>query len=889
MVHPQHNSGRLFAHWVDFSYRHALWVILLLLTLTGLSAIYTADHLGIHTDTTDMLSEEVPFRANHIRYLQSFPQHEDTLVLVLDAPTPEQSHQDAKRFTHFLQSHPAQFSSVYYLTGEPFFEKNGLLFSDLTELGRITDHLSAAQPMIARIVDSPTLYTFSSVLTEATSALRSGRTLELQSVFDAVSAAVDARLTGIPRPLSWQALLGGEVQKNAYMEIISVKPALDYSQIFAAEQSINNIRVTAQEMGFTEHAAKKLRITGEVALAHDELNSAMHGAQDASVLALIMVAAVLLMAFRSIGPMIAIIVSLILGLLLTAALATVTVGYLNLISIAFAVLYIGLGVDYAIHFLFRLKEIQTSGKSLAQALSKTGSDMGQSLLICALTTAIGFYAFIPTTYRGVAELGIISGSGMLISFLVTMTLLPAMQRLLPIRAKLPSPWFQSVDAMLDLPRHASRWVYGATVIAIIVSITALPHIRFDYNLLNLNNPHAESITTFQELLKTPEESPWYINILTENAQQTDRIAQRLRALPEVDKVISILDLVPQQQDEKSALIEEMAMIMGPISFSPTAFLTADQYTAREQYQALEKLAAALNRFITEQPGHAAVFSAQRLHRSLTDLLIHLDQFDPANGLDKEQYLRALGHDLIGLLPESIQRLQLALSAQPFVQQDLPASISELWRSHENVYRIAVYPKENINDNDALRRFVRAVQTVAPDATGVPVISLEAGEAVVDAFIHAFSLALIGVTLGIWLMLRSALSTLLVLAPLLLAALFTGAGTVWMDLPFNFANIIALPLLLGIGIDSSLHMVHRSNAGESDDNLLHTSTARAIFYSAMTTLVGFGSLIFSTHQGTASMGLLLTIGLFLTLVCALIILPVLLQTASQMRQKHHAAV
>ena len=874
MPHSQHKSGNLFARWSDFSYRNAIWIIPLILLFTSLGTVYTANNLGVHTDTTDMLSEEVPFRANHIRYRQSFPQHEDTLVLVLNAPTPEQSHHAAKRFTQFLHNDPAQFSSIYFLTGEPFFEKGGLLFKDTAELERIADHLSAAQPMIVRIAESPTLYTFASVLTEAVEELRKGRKLELEQVFDGVGATLNARLQGQSRPLSWQALLGGEAQKDTYLEIISVQPALDYSQIFAAEQPINAIRFAAQEMGFSEHAAKTLRITGEVALAHDELDSAMHGAQDAGILALVMVAVVLLLAFRSVGAIVTVILSLIIGLLLTAAFATVAVGHLNLISIAFAVLYIGLGVDYAIHFILRLEETRTSGESISSALHKAGGDIGQSLLICALTTAIGFYAFMPTTYRGVAELGVISGSGMLISFLITMTLLPAMQRIFPTRIKSPSVSNRSNRSLLDLPHRAAKWVYGMTVVAILVSAMALPHIRFDYNLLNLNNPHAESITTFQELLKSPEESPWYINILTDDAQRIEQTSQLLRKLPEVDKVVSILDLVPENQEEKILLIEEMAMVLGPISFSTTAFQISDYYTVPEQRAALQKPATTLDRFMTEQPAHSSNASARKLHRSLTNLLAHLETQQHG----KDHFLRTTGHDLLNLLPDSIQRLQLALSAEPFAQGDLPASVNELWHSHDNFYRIAVYPKENINDNDALRRFVRSVQTIAPDATGVPVISLEAGEAVVDAFIHAFSLALIGVILTIWIMLRSFASTILALVPLLLAALFTGAGTVLFDLPFNFANIIALPLLLGIGIDSSLHMVHRSrNSGETHDNLLHTSTARAIFYSALTTLVGFGSLMFSTHQGTASMGLLLTIGLFLTLVCVLIILPALLQS------------
>lgn len=874
-------SYRIFARWAEFCYQNAIGVVLFVLVLTALSAIYTANNLGVHTDTTDMLSEDVPFRANHIRYKQSFSQYEDTLLLVLDAPTPEQAHAAAKRITTYLQENSTQFPNTYYLSGDSFFEQNGLLFKSISELGRITDHVATAQPLVARIAENPTLYTFSSILTEAIDELRTGRTLELEPVMKGVSATIDAQLAGKSRALSWQALLSGEAQKATYQEFVVVKPKLDYSQIFAAEEPIKLIRTTAQDMGLTADAVEKLRITGEVALAHDELNSAMHGAQDAGLLALVMVAGVLFIALRSAGAMLTVILSLILGLLLTAAFATVAVGYLNLISIAFAVLYIGLGVDYAIHFLLRHEELRKHSQSVVEALYKTGGDMGQSLLICAITTAIGFYAFMPTTYRGVAELGLISGTGMMISFLITMTLIPALQRFFPMRIRSSSTSITSINRILDLPRHFRKSVYALTTIAILASAVTLPHIRFDYNLLNLNNPRAESVLTFQELLKNTEDSPWHIDILVDQFQETESVVQRLKALPEVDKVISILDLVPQEQEAKSLLIEEMALTLGPISFSPAAFQKTDRYTVAQQRMALEKLNHALTRFIAEQPGHSAIASAHVLRSSLSDLLARLDKGAIENAQAEEQLLSTLSKDLIGLLPDSIKRLQLALEAKPFTQATLPATISTHWHSHDDAYRIAVYPSENINDNDALRRFVHAVQRVVPNATGAPVISLEAGEAVVDAFIHAFSLALLGVILTLWIMLRSITSTALVLIPLLLATLFTGACTVLLGLPFNFANIIALPLLLGIGIDSSLHMVHRSrNTGVVYENLLHTSTARAIYYSALTTLVGFGSLVFSTHQGTAGMGLLLTVGLFLTLVCVLIILPVLLQSTSK---------
>ncbi|MEQ1719751.1 MAG: efflux RND transporter permease subunit [Nitrosomonas sp.] len=882
MENPNPSGQRIFARWAGATYRYAIWVILALLFLTAFSIGYIADNLGVDTDTTDMLSEDVPFRANHIRYKQSFSQYEDTLLLVIDAPTQEQAHSAAKRLSVYLHENREQFPEIYYLSGELFFQQNGLLFKSIDELGRITDQLASAQPLVARIAEDPSLATFFSILTEAVEALRTGQTLELSSVFNGVSNTIHARLAGKSNALSWQALLSGETQKDNYQEFIVVKPKLDYSQIFAAKESIEMIRKAAPELGFSPETGITLRITGEVALAHDEIDSAMHGAQESGLLALVLVAIVLYLALRSIGTSIAVVISLIVGLILTAAFATLAVGHLNLISIAFAVLYIGLGVDYAIHFLFRFEELKNTRDPDAKTISDAGGDVGQALLICAITTAIGFYAFIPTTYRGVAELGIISGTGMLISFVVTMTLLPALQKFFPIptnKQTSPTSTLKPINRILDFAGRSQKLILTGTVIAVIAAVIITPQIRFDYNLLNMNNPRAESVITFQELLNHPEDSPWHIEILADDLTALKQLKERLEALPEVKTVVSLLDLVPEDQETKSQLIAEMSMTLGPISFA-----TPSHDSNRSQMQpiaALEKLITKINDFLQERHDHSANASIHSLLESLSKLKAQL-LLDNHSSHKNDQLLQSLENDLLSLLPESIRRLQLALGAQPFTQEMLPEAFSSHWYSRDDFYRISVYPSENINDNDALRRFVRAVQQIAPTATGVPVISLEAGEAVVDAFIHAFSLALIGVIVTLLLMLRSIKYTLLALAPLLLATLFTGACMVLFDLPFNFANIIALPLLLGTGIDSSLHIVHRRRS-QSNNNLLHSNTARAVFYSALTTLVGFGSLFFSSHQGTASMGLLLTIGLSITLVCVLIILPALLQWDDKGRQ------
>jgi hopanoid biosynthesis associated RND transporter like protein HpnN len=403
-------------------------------------------------------------------------------------------------------------------------------------------------------------------------------------------------------------------------------------------------------------------------------------------------------------------------------------------------------------------------------------------------------------------------------------------------------------------------------------------VRFDYNLLNLQDPKGKALQTFRELLADAEHSPWQAVALADSPTEAQRLAQRLAALPEVSKVVTMLDFIPEDQQEKLFLIEELALTMGPIAFSAPSGGHRSEAASIRQREELNKLATALDGFIATDPGHPASMAARSLKSSLDALFTRLDSAPPA---EKQDLLRSVENDLLATLPQALDRLRMATEASPFEEKDLPSSLTSHWRSQSGEYRVAVYPAEDINDNQALRRFVDAVQEVAPQATGAPMVTLEAGDAVVHAFIQAFSLALLGITIALLILLRSVKYSLLVLAPLLLSSLFTAAFTVLLDIPFNFANVIALPLLLGIGIDSSLHMVHRSLNNELvSEILIHTSTARAIFYSALTALVDFASLMFSPHQGTASMGVLLTVGLALTLICTLVILPVLLRGQGQ---------
>lgn len=862
----------LFAASTSFCYRHAPWILLIAFTVVTLSAVYTVRNLGMNTDTTDMLSEQLPFRVNDKRYSEAFPQDADILLLVLSAPTPEQVYAKTNQLVTLLRQDKKNFFDVFAPSVEDFFSHNGLLYEDIPQLEQTANHLAKAQPLIAQITQDPSLHKFITLLTQATDALNQGQPLELDAVFRGVSETINAQLAGQAQPLSWQSLFQGASLADTYQEIIVVRPVPDYSALLPSKHPIMAVRAAAEKVGITDASPIQLKITGDMALADSELESSLDGMEIALAITFLLVSISLYSAMYTVGMAIAVLICLIAGLILTAAFATVAIGELNIISIAFAVLYIGLGVDFAIHFLLRYQEKLENGLPIEAAIRRSGGEVGIALASCTVANAIGFYAFIPTNYSGVAELGIIAGTGMLVSLLVTFIVGPA---LLPYLTKSLVTKVDNGKTFVKLLQISLRWkkpINVAALLMILLAVVALPNIRFDYNLLNMHDQNGEAVQAFRELLTSEDYSPWYAVVLADERDEVQQLKSKLGKLPEVGKVVSIQDLVPSEQNEKLTLIEEMSLIIGPEL--PVLSSAASKQSTTQQLQTLTALAVALERFTENYPGAPAADAARALKESVRSLLQHLGEIQPQN---QATFLHILQENLLSTLPVALQRLYQLMEATMFTEQDLPASLATRWHSKGGEYLVAVYPADDIGDNESLRHFVRAVQQVAPHATGIPVISLEAGDAVIDAFVQAFSLTLIGITVALLFMLRSIKYTVLVLAPLLLSSILTGVFTVWLDMPFNFANIIALPLLLGLGIDSSLNMVQRSiiDKNDKDEALIHTSTPRAVFYSALTTLVGFGSLMLSPHEGTASMGILLTVGLVFTLICTLIILPSLL--------------
>ncbi|HEX6141991.1 MAG TPA: MMPL family transporter, partial [Geminicoccaceae bacterium] len=599
-------------------------------------------------------------------------------------------------------------------------------------------------------------------------------------------------------------------------------------------------------------------LTGPAALDLEELQSVRAGATLAAVLTTLAVSLLLVWGLGSVRLIAATLFTLAIGLILTAAFAALAIGRLNLISVTFAVLFVGLGVDFGIHLVLRFREALAAGMERRDGLAEAVPAVAGALSLSALCAALGFLAFVPTDYQGLAELGVISAAGMALALVTSLTLLPALLSLFGPAHASAVPAAPHKIAIT----HRPRLVLPISLLLAVGSIFALPMVGFDFNPLNLQDPESESVVTFERLAEDPRTSPYNIDVVAPDLEAAKGLADRLRALPAVGEVVSIESFVPDDQATKLEVLESLAFFLGPV-LEPA---DAGELDPAGRRAAFERLRATLETYFeggverSEAPGAAALATA-------------LARFAAA-GLD-EARLDALDQALTGALPTLLDQLRSTIDAGRVTFADLPEELVDRWVSDGGGVRLLVRPAERVVGNDELRAFAEAVLAVEPAATGTPVVVREAGQVVIGAFRTASWIALGAISLVLIVVLRRLPDVLLVLIPLLLAVLFTAATAVLLGVQLNFANVIVLPLLLGLGVSGAIHVVLRARQSGSSENLERTSTPRAVLFSALTTIASFGSLAVSDHRGLASMGLLLTIAILWSLVCTLVVLPNLL--------------
>lgn len=843
------------------------WALLsLFVLLCMLSLNYTIKNLGINNNTSELLSQELPFQKVRSKLEQAFPLDAAAIIAIVESDTPEESSLAARYLEQALQTRHELFESVFIANDNPFFRQQGFLFLELDELEALSEKLVEAQPFIGHLSKNYHFAGFLDILSRAITESDRELTMPIAPLLSAFDQTVSATQENRHHYLSWQKMLTEDsFGKEQTRRLVIAKPYLDFSDLMPAKKPMNYLRALAEQMK-SRFPGVHLSFTGEVALEHEEMEGVNESMVISGIVSLILVCSALWLGLRSIRLVFSTFIALIAGLILTAGFAAVAIGHLNLISVAFAVLYIGLGVDFATHLCLRYQECRLHAMPTDAAISDSIHTIGPSLFLCALTTAIGFFAFVPTDFKGVSELGIISGAGMFIGLAISLLLLPALLKLMRFKPISAKPTATLPNWLYQFPFRHSRSIRKIALLLAVASGIILTQLTFDSNPIHLRDPKTPSVVAFKKLLQSKTDSPFIISALTDSLEDADQLVPKFNALSSVHQAITLSNLVADQQDEKLGILDTLNLIM------PAQLDRFDRaYEKSDVRNALIQFDQSLQQSLSQTSPPVSTELLEQLRRNIQAFIDRADKSEQPDLLYSQ-----LETNVMSLLPETMRMLRDGLSATEYAIDDIPDIVERHWISPSGMVRMLVLPKQDLNDPAHLKIFVNEVLDTYPLVFGLPIGDVTSGQAVVDAFIEAFSSALVFIVILLLVITRSIKTTMLIIAPLLLAAILTGAFNVLLNNPFNFANIIVLPLLLGMGVDSAIHIVHRLQHKHSNQtDLLQSSSARGVFFSALTTLCSFTSLAFTSHLGISSMGLLLSVGIMMTLTCSLIVLPALI--------------
>ncbi len=862
-------ADKIFAGIATFCTRHPWLIVIAFVVMAGLGAGLAVTKLKVDTDPGLMISNELEFRQQYKALAKTFPTAEMNFLFIVDGEEPAQARKAAERIEKALLARPDLFHHVVAPGVGKFFDDYGVLYADQASVKKLTDEIKQSAPAFNGLAQNPNLAGLSGILNEMTAYSQAGRAPEGGEVLlDAISGSVEAAADGKSVPLDWSGLGGAEngPEITETRWYVMSQPVLDFSEIEAAARPMAEARRLLKDPEMTGDGAVTIQLTGEAALNAEEFEAVTKGAVYAGVISFTLVT---LTVFFGLPAMILVVPALglvVLGFLINAGFATLSVGYLNMISVAFAVLFIGLGVDYAVHVILRYSEHRARGETAAEASVSAIRKLGPALALCTLTTALSFLAFVPTDFVGMAQLGIIASGGLVIAFVASMTLVPAILTLLPGKQEKYESNLAHLPAVNGNGHGGRSWTRTIATVVILTaafgSLFAFPHARFDGDPINLKDPEAPTVTAFLEVLHDQPGEVYSGQVLVDPGKPAREMVRKLLALPAVRKVHTIEDFLPEDQAPKLAELNSLQEVVPRVVASSTDVGEIVRSRMLDSMEANMKTLMG----VADAPVELQA-SATRLNKAIA--------FFKEKRSGNDEALRKLEESLFVKLPDMLADINTLASISAVSVNSLQETLRERFIADDGRWRLEVVPAYDMRNPGALHEFVKELHTVDPTASGSPVDIAGSADAVARSMIMATLAALVMVVLVSWPVLRRVTDVVLVLAPLVLAASLMVGYTVVFNAPFNFANVIVLPLLLGLGVDSSIHYVMRAREEDVATDVTGTSTPRAVMLSALTTIGSFGTLWLSGHLGMSSMGELLTIAILVTLMCTLVVLPQLM--------------
>ncbi len=856
--------------------RRPVTTILMFVAAAIAGAVIAAMHLKVDTDPSLMISNDLPSSSAYQRFQAQFPALHDTFIVIVDGDEAGKGRNAAGEIADAMQRRPDLFSDVFAPGNGPFFETNGVLYLPEAEVKRLAGDIKQMAPLFNAMTLQPDLAGIDDLFKQIAPVVEIGEAPDdVATLLDAISQTVQAARQGRPKPLNWETLGRTDPVFTETRWYVFAKPVLDYSALDAAAAPLAEVRRLMARFNDANEGIK-VQLTGDAALNAEEFETVTKGAALAGVTSFILVTITVLAGLPAVLLVVPALALIVLGLAITAGIATLTVGYLNMISVAFAVLYIGLGVDYAVHVVLRFAEERAKGATSQEAALQAALHTGPPLALCTVTTSLAFLTFLLTDFVGMAQLGIISAAGVSVAFISSVTLIPAILSLLPLsREKLTAKFSRLRSPNAEAaPEFGSRLRSFATIILAalaVVSLLLLPQARFDGDPINLKDPQSAGMIAFNDFAERLPGRMYAVHLVAEPGDDLDAAARVLEALPEVASVSTITSVLPQQQDGKLAHLNALASTL------PSEILASSPMSDGERKDYLSAILTSVNQMAASDRAQPAVTSAAKR------LEANLERFLSARGAEPGA-LGTLETALVERFPPFFARIRQLATLGMVTPQNIASGFKERFVTADGQWRLEILPKEDMRDSNRLERFVQAVTGANPKVTGAPVDINEAADVVAAAILITYAAAFTLIVIVLFPVLRRVRDVALVLAPLMLAGVLMVGYTVAFGSPFNFANVIVLPLLLGLGVDSAIHYVMRARADVGAGTVSRTWTPRAVMISAFTTMGSFGTLWLSAHLGLASMGELLCVAVFFTLLCTLVVLPQLIEWSAPKRPR-----
>ncbi|MFH1874928.1 MAG: MMPL family transporter [Pseudomonadota bacterium] len=875
---------KIFTYLGEVIPKHPWKIVIVAITLAALSVVAAVTHLSLDADQDNLISENLAFHKRYKDFLREFGDQE-YLYLVVEV---DNNLAQAKKFTTEVAARLKQLpdiKEVTYKIDNPALEKSFLLLFDQDQLNNLNDFVTNGVFSIKNFAAFTSLnQLFQQINKEVSKPISSKDEEKLEIGFTFLDDLIVSLNSTIISDAAYESHLeklffegevfdpdGFLITKNKRFLLCLIMPAKNYETLEIIQGPLQEIRkVIAQiKLKFPEI---KAGLTGRPVLAADEMTSSNQDMNLATILAIVAVGVIFIISFRSITRPALAMVSLLFGIAWTYGFVAIFIGTLNLLSIVFAIILVGASIEYAIHVVARYQEELVRERHIDAAVKKMLLAIGPADLTSAGTTAAAFGTLLFTNFKALSQLGLIAGLGIIFCLLAMLIVLPAM---LVIRDRRHQDTPKPVLSPVFLPK-----IYEHSKLVLIIAIMFTVGLgyfarktNFNFNLLELQAKGLESVIYERKLIDESDESSWFAISIVDSPQASAQLAQQYLALPNVKKVDEITDYVPLDQQQRMAIVKKMAPHFAElkpiIKQAQKTLLVAESNPKQlaETIYSVDESLANLEQQAFQAGRIDAVEELENFRQRLGDLQTNLRQ-SPNAGLQLRKFELAFFQDL----QEKLELLASGMHPKPLKLAELPDALRSHFISSQERYAVYVTPKENIWDPEKLQSFVQDVRQIDPLALGTPIEVYESSNLMVRAFLISGILAFLVICLFTYLDFRSWKASLLACLPLLL-------GGVWMvsimglfGISFNLANFFAIPIIIGIGVDSGVHIIHRLRQ-EKTLEALGRATGTGVMLTAIANAVGFGMMMIAKHQGIASLGEIMVIGTVCTAIAALVVMPI----------------